>query len=227
MRVVAYKLQNLKKYKLAKQIFEYIAEIRAEEPQSYRDLAIINEEMGNYQTAADLYYKVAIGKWDWRFSGIEMTALTELNTLIAKHYKEIITEKYDSRLIYAMPLDLRVVLRWDLDNTDIDLWVTDPKQERCYYGRRQTKIGGLFPADFTGGNGPEEFLLKTAMKGKYIIECNYFGSRATKLTGGTTIFLDIYTNYGKPNEKKETKMMRLKGDKEDKETIKIGEIEIE
>ena len=224
MRVVAYKLQNLKKYELAKQIFEYIAEIRAEEPQSFRDLAIINEEIGNYQEAADLYYKVVIGEWDWRFSGIEITALTELNILIAKHPKEIETTKYNPELLFAMPLDVRVVLRWDLDNTDIDLWVTDSRNEKCWYGNKNTKIGGMLPRDFTAGNGPEEFLLKSAMKGKYIIECNYFGSRATKLTGGTTIFLDIYTNYGKPNEKKETKIMRLK---DVKGTIKIGEIEIE
>lgn len=41
-----------------------------------------------------------------------------------------------------MPLDLRVVLTWYADNTDIDLWVTDPKGEKAFYGHQLTYQGG-------------------------------------------------------------------------------------
>jgi uncharacterized protein YfaP (DUF2135 family) len=53
-----------------------------------------------------------------------------------------------------MPLDLRVVLSWDADNSDMDLWVTDPNGERAYYGNRLTYQGGRMSQDFTGGYGP-------------------------------------------------------------------------
>ena len=66
-----------------------------------------------------------------------------------------------------MPLDLRVVLSWDSDNSDMDLWVTDPNGEKCYYSNNLTYQGGLISDDFTGGYGPEEFVLRDAKPGKY------------------------------------------------------------
>ena len=30
-----------------------------------------------------------------------------------------------------MPVDLRIVMNWNMNNTDIDLWVTDPNEEKC------------------------------------------------------------------------------------------------
>ena len=68
--------------------------------------------------------------------------------------------------------------------------------------------------DFTGGYGPEEFLIKNAIKGKYIIQANYYGSTAQRITGPTTIYLELYTNYGKKNQKKNVVTMRLSNNKE-------------
>lgn len=222
LRIVAYKLQYLGEIDLAIKLLEFIKEIRGEEPQSYRDLAMVYEEKGEYQKACDLLYEMALKKWNGRFRGINLTAITEMNAIIAKHKDKVNTAKYDARLISPMPLDMRVVLRWDLDNTDIDLWVTDPNSEKCFYGHKNTKIGGLLPQDLTGGYGPEEFLLRQAIEGRYLLQCNYFGSRSVQMAGGATIFLDLYTNYGKPNEKKETTVMRLR---QARETVKIGEYE--
>lgn len=219
LRIVAYKLQYLGELDLAIKLLEYIKEIRPEEPQSYRDLAMALNDKGEYQRACDLLYEMALINWDGRFHGLNLTAIIEMNGIISKNPKKVQTAKYNPELIFPMPLDMRVVLRWDLDNTDIDLWVTDPNKEKCYYGYKETIIGGMLPQDLTGGYGPEEFMLKNAIKGKYILECNYFGSRAVQMTGGATVFLDLYTNYGKANETKSTMILRLK---ENKETAKIG-----
>ena len=40
---------------------------------------------------------------------------------------------------------------WNKDNTDIDLWVTDPNGEKCMYNHKSTEIGGRLSDDFTGG----------------------------------------------------------------------------
>ncbi len=220
LRIVAYKLQYLGEIHLGINLFEYIKEIRAEEPQSYRDLALALVDKGQYQRACDLLYELAMKNWNGRFVSINLQAITEMNAIISKYPNKIDTKNYDSRLISAMPLDIRIVLRWDLDNTDIDLWVTDPKKEKCFYSNKNTKIGGLLPKDYTGGYGPEEFLLKSAIKGQYKIECNYYASQAVKMTGGATLFLDLYTNYGKENETKKTIIVRAK---ENKEVVQIGE----
>ena len=69
-----------------------------------------------------------------------------------------------------LPVGQRVVLSWDADNTDIDLWVTDPNGERAFYGRQLTYQGGRMSRDFTGGYGPEEFTLRKPKAGKYRVK---------------------------------------------------------
>lgn len=72
-------------------------------------------------------------------------------------------------------MDLKVILTWDTDRTDVDLWVTDPSKERVYYGHRRSKIGGTLDVDITTGYGPETFTLGRAVPGEYLVQAQYYG----------------------------------------------------
>jgi uncharacterized protein YfaP (DUF2135 family) len=61
-------------------------------------------------------------------------------------------------------------------------------------------MGGRISHDFTRGLGPEQFLLKKAVKGPYKVEVNYFGDTQVQLAGETTIMAEVYTNYGTPQQ---------------------------
>jgi uncharacterized protein YfaP (DUF2135 family) len=104
----------------------------------------------------------------------------------------------------------------------MDLWVTEPSGEKAFYGHNRTTIGGLVSRDFTQGYGPEEYLLRKAMTGMYKIEANYYGSRQVTLSGPTTLQMDVFTNFGRPNEKRQSITLRLK---EARETFHVGDIE--
>jgi uncharacterized protein YfaP (DUF2135 family) len=129
----------------------------------------------------------------------------------------------DPRLRKAMPLDLRVVLAWDSDNSDMDLWVTDPNGERAYYGNRLTRQGGQMSQDFTGGYGPEQFSLRDARPGIYKVEANYFGSREQLVTGWATLMLRLSTHWGTPGQQDKAVTMRLS---ETESTVLVGEFEV-
>lgn len=224
LRVLAHRLQQLGYTEYAIGQFEVVLKLRPEEPQSYRDLALANEQNKEYQKAIDLLHRIIEKPWDGRFPEIEVIAAEEMNKVITKaaqNKTDLDLSNIDKRLIYAMPVDIRIVLNWDTDNSDMDLWVTDPYGERCFYQNTLTHIGGLISRDFTGGYGPEEFLIKKAVAGRYKIQANYFGSREQTLIGPTTVYLDIYTRYSSGQEKKETITLRLT---ENKEVIDIGEI---
>ena len=122
-----------------------------------------------------------------------------------------------------LPLDLRVVLSWDADNTDIDLWVTDPNGEKAYYGNRLTYQGGRMSQDFTGGYGPEEFSLRTAKPGRYKVEAQFYGNRQQIVAGATTLQLRLATRFGTPEEADKTVTLRLKGQSE---VVLVGEFEV-
>ncbi len=83
LRLLGHRLLQLGAPDLAVQVFERVLRLREEEPQSHRDLALA--EAGQYQRAADLLYKVAIGTWDARFRDVDLIALNELATLHWTH----------------------------------------------------------------------------------------------------------------------------------------------
>lgn len=72
------------------------------------------------------------------------------------------------------PTDLQILLTWDTDGTDLDLHVTEPSGEECYYGNRQTAAGGVLEVDDTDGYGPEAYLVPRAPLGEYRIGVAYY-----------------------------------------------------
>jgi len=92
------------------------------------------------------------------------------------------------------------VLTWNTDATDMDLWIIEPDGTKIYYQNKKSKFGGILSTDFTGGYGPEEYVIKNIEKGKYAIKVNYFGNSSSKLDTAVTLKVDVYKNYGRNNE---------------------------
>ena len=116
---------------------------------------------------------MATGAWDGRFPDIDLIALTEMNAVVDKASragKLVDTTTIEPRLSKNLPFDVRVVLAWDADNTDVDLHVIDPNGEEVFYGHNASYQGGTITHDATGGYGPEKFALRFAKPGKYRIE---------------------------------------------------------
>jgi Ca-activated chloride channel family protein len=223
LRVLGYRLMQAGDWAHAVAVLREVLRLADEEPQSHRDLGLALAGAGQRQEAIQRLYDVAARPWDERFSEVELVALNEMNEIIAASPTPLDTAFIDRRLLKNMPLDLRVVLAWDSDNSDMDLWVTDPNGEKCYYGNRNTFQGGLLSDDFTGGYGPEEFVLKDAKPGKYKVEANFFGDRQQIVTGATTLNLRLSSGWGTPRRKDETVTLRLSGRSE---TVFVGEFEV-
>jgi uncharacterized protein YfaP (DUF2135 family) len=77
--------------------------------------------------------------------------------------------------------------------------------------------------DFTGGYGPEEFMLREAKPGIYRVEANYFGSRQQVVTGATTLQLRLSTGFGTSSAADRMVTVRLDGRGS---TVLVGEFEI-
>ena len=218
LRVLGYKLSSYKAYKEAIEVFRKVVAIREEEPQSYRDLGLALAEDKQYQEAVETLYKVVKNAWDDRFGDVQLVTMNDINSLVARH-KGIKTNFMDKRLLKSEPVDIRVVLSWDTDNCDMDLWVTDPTNEKCYFSNPLTYLGGKISDDVTQGYGPEEFMLKKAPKGTYKIETDYFGTRSQKQLMPVTLRITFYTHFGTDKEEKQETIVRLTNKKE---VIEVG-----
>ncbi len=223
LRVLAYRLLQAEAPALALPYLQRVLDLAEDEPQSHRDLGLALALNDQPQPAAEQLYEVVVRDWDGRFGGVDMIALAELNALLARERSRIDSAVFDKRLLRNLPVGLRAVLSWDADNSDMDLWVTDPDGEKTFYGSPRSHQGGRLSEDFTGGYGPEEFVLRDPKPGRYVVEANYFGDRQQVVTGDTTLQLWLSTGFGTPRQVDRRITLRLRGAKE---TVLVGEFTV-
>ncbi|MCD0456034.1 DUF2135 domain-containing protein [Chryseobacterium sp. LC2016-27] len=229
-KTIYYLLKQRGHYDKELWITQKILEWRPFDAQSHRDHALALVDNKKPQEALNIYrsllYQEFTDEISMRDNGIEEILIMEINNIL-KQNKNVDGSKIDDRLKADLPVDIRVVINWNKDNTDIDLWVTDPKGEDCSYQHKSTAIGGRISNDFTQGFGPEQFLLKKAVKGKYKIKTNFFGERQNILSGPTTVMAEVYLYYS--DGRQERKIAVFQSQKENKKEsdskILIGEFE--
>ena len=229
-KLLAYRLKQAEVYD--KELFasQKVLEWRPFDPQSYRDYALALEDNQQYQAALDNLYKVLTQSYTKeladRDNGIEEIIIMEINQLISNYGNKLNLKDINPKIIADLPVNIRVVINWNKDDTDIDLWVTDPNKERCMYSHKETEIGGRISDDFTRGFGPEQFLLKKAIKGKYQIQTNFFGERQVGIAGPTAIMAEVYINYATGRQERKTVVFQNQKENDEKsDGILIGEFE--
>ncbi len=233
LRVLAWRLQDAGELDGAIASLRKVLRLRPEEPQSYRDLALALANRFDAMKAApdasealelltrvikrqpledrDLGERWTIdGNWD-RFPQCEVIALEEFNRLVARSstIAGVRVPDLDSRLRANLDCDLRIVMGWDADATDLDLHVLQPDGEEAFYGKNRTACGGLVSPDCTQGYGPEEYLLRRAGAGNYQIKAHYYGSRQTGLLGPATVSATVILDWGRPTERSQRLTLRL------------------
>ena len=188
------------------------------------------EAPGMLAEALDLYRKVALTPWARHPDSISLFAVEEFNALYA-WYTNGATGGSGGEAPRPLPeglrgcpdCDMRIVMSWDADETDVDLHVTEPSGEEAYYGHRRTRSGGDVSKDITDGYGPEEYLLRKAPAGNYKIRAHYFASHQQEVFGPATATATIFTDWGRPNQRFQTLSIRL--DKA-RQMIDLGEVAI-
>jgi Flp pilus assembly protein TadD len=106
-------------------------------------------------------------------SAARLQALKRGDTQKARQWGEAITAL---KLHGGTDNHIKVYLTWDIDRSDVDLWVTNPKGEKVFYSHRKGRFGGELFGDVTDGYGPESFTASRAAPGVYTVQVHYFGT---------------------------------------------------
>ena len=227
LRVMAWRLVEARAYDPAIAALRRVCKLRPEDGQSWRDLALALDAAGRAESDKDraaalvaealsLYRKVVLTPWDRHPTTLSVFAAEEHNALLdwCQAHRAIAADgdapgPLPDGLQGTPDCDLRVVLAWDADETDVDLHVTEPSGEEAYYGHRRTASGGDVSEDITDGYGPEEYLLRKAPRGAYRIRAHYFASHRQEVFGPATATATIFTDWGRPNQRFQTLSIRL------------------
>lgn len=207
-------------------LYEKVLRLEGDRPQPRRSLALAlvtraeraakdggstAAQRADYARAMDLLNEVITRTWAPAYNGIEMVALMEANRLVPRLRKLGVRDiPLDPRLRAQLDVDVRVVLEWNVDATDMDLWVDEPSGERAIYNNPRTAIGGRLSRDMTQGYGPEEYLLRRAPNGEYTIRVNIYRTDRLNPNGPITVRAHLYRNYQRPTEEAQVMQIELK-----------------
>jgi len=215
LKAMAFKLEEAKEYDLASSVYINVLKLRPQDSQSFRDLGLMYAETNKPQGSFDLLSSILIDDLDETTSSpasnevisMQQIARKEVNNILQKN-SAINSESLDKSHVENPKYDLRIVLDWNRDDADLDLQVIDPMLEMCFYSYPRTQIGGNLTPDVQTTFGPEEYSLRNARAGDYYIKISYDNS-IEKNESPTFIKITTFKNYGKPNEMKEVKVIRL------------------
>jgi hypothetical protein len=231
LRLVGYRLLDLKQPAQAARLFGQVQKQRPFEPHSYRDFAHALEQSGRYGWAAVNYEAVLAGAWHNRFR-------QELKTVAMEEYAHMMQEAIRKKAVslslanhfgerleqMARPQpksDLRVTISWNTDATDVDLWMIEPDGTKCFYSHNRTRSGGELSQDQTQGYGPERYQVAKAQPGVYTAIVHYFRPNPNLLGGETHVNVTVTRFAGTPQEQTERHTVILKRHNEQVEVCKI------
>lgn len=134
----------------------------------------------------------------------EMMASRGQNTICVSAWDSLAAPESVSFYADVPPTALKIYLFWDTDNTDLDMHVVEPDKTECYYGLRDTPLGGRLDVDVTTGYGPEIYTMEYPNPGEYTVFVHFFGG--AELTECTVVTVQ---NEGAGREKRNTYALML------------------
>jgi hypothetical protein len=206
-------------------VFRHIAEAVPEEPHAYlamaacltalgkTDLALLCCEVALACESSGDFRRIAIFEYLRLLRTIDSGGLIDF---VGKRRRELEKE------IGLGQADLVVLIEWNTTRTDVDLHVTDPDGEECYYSNRKTKIGGWMTGDVKAGFGPEMFVLKKAVPGEYLVRVKYYASDSSRLSTRTAVRATVYENWGRPTERVIRKTVALAQSSDMREIVRLA-----
>ncbi len=220
LRLVGYRLLDLRQPAVAAQLFARVLWQRPFEPHSYRDLARSLEDARRYPLAALLNETVLAGTWDNRFREALKAVTREDQVRLLRAGLRAGKLNSQQRVFFEKRLralagseveaDLRVSMSWNTDATDVDLHVIEPDGVRVSYQNKKSPSGGELSEDLTQGYGPERYHIRKARRGEYKVLVHYFRANPNLLGGETHVNVVVTRHAGTDREKVERYTVILK-----------------
>lgn len=209
LKLMAYHLESFKEDMLANTLYKRILKLAPDRIQSYRDLAVSHQQIGNYQQAFELYKQILANETkDLDFLPLKKTAEYEMMQLLAFHKSKVSYEDVSNELLtVGFKKDRRLIFEWTNPEADFEIQFVNPKGKYFTWEHSVFTNQKRLKDEVSKGYSLEEFALDDAPPGEWIINVQYLGE--DKIHPPLYLKYTLYLNYGTPQETKEVKLIKL------------------
>ena len=217
LKTIAFKLEEVGDYINAKIIYKRLLKIRPLDEQSFRDLALIYKENGEYELSASLYDKMLNNKLsDVNILGLQETVVNEASHLYWKKSDKLTITEFPLKILKTFipkndwenyGYDYRIIFDWNDPAVEFNIQFVDPKKK--YFNWSHTIIDDkeILEDELNYGYNTEEFIIEKSEKGKWIVNIENYTIEDD--SNPTFIKYTVYKNYGRPNEIKKVEVLDL------------------
>ncbi|RYC51337.1 TonB-dependent receptor plug domain-containing protein [Flagellimonas olearia] len=180
--------------------------------QSYMDVAMAQEQLGNYQEALNMYNGMLTGDANpqLNFRGMEKVVGTEVRNLVNTHRAQLDISKVNPKYHNNLTYNARLVLDWNQPDAEFSVQFVNPQKR--FFTWEHTEVGDRkrILDELENGNSTEQFeIVGSDTKGEWILNVTYDGNRTPANTSATFLKCTVEYNFGKPNQRKEEFLVRL------------------
>jgi len=217
LKSIAYQLEASKLPKHAKYVYEKLIELQPDHAQSYRDLALIYSQTGEYELAKTLYIQMIN-------NSIPNVDFTELKSSIVTEFKHFLIQKKRKINLKGIPNDFlvastipktRLVLEWTDPLSDFEVQFVGPEKNYFSWNHSVFSSSNFIESELEDGFSMREFEIDTAPNGEWLV--NIKNKKTENSAGRTYLRYTFYKNYGFPSEEKKSVLIAL--DKIDEKII--------
>lgn len=198
-------------------LMKRISDARPSEALPYLKMADALANSNKNQALALIYYYIAInGNWTGDIGNIKeiaaIKAMQYCQNILSKKIEAGDLEVAFANYLYKMAeikagtyanitdADILIIVDWNQNQTDIDLHVMEPTGQTCSYKNVTTTIGGRLTKDVRQSYGPEMYVLKNAVPGKYRVILDFYASNSNITTSKPKSYISVYENFGRENQ---------------------------
>lgn len=204
LRILARILDGWNESEMARLLLQHALEVAASEPQTWRELVLLEARLGN-DAALEQVAAAAAATDPLVRAGI----VAQVTPLLARWRTLARQESHDLRLHDGAAL--QVDLMWDTNFSDVDLYVTEPGGEQVMYRHVQSVQGGRLHQDVTGGFGPEIYTVSEPAPGPYEIAVDYYAADETEVAIETLAHVVVHHRTRSGMDRREFILLLTKG----------------
>lgn len=188
LRILARVIDGWGGESVARLLLERAIELAPNEPQSWREIILLEARHGRASHVASWAKRLKTVKKNERMSEVyEQTA-----DALARWEKASFLDRQTGVDLRAEEKnDLTIELMFDTGWCYVDFHVTEPGGERVSWDHTTSKSGATFTGGYTLGYGPEIYTLPRAPRGTYRLALDYFSDDETTIGAETLVHVVV------------------------------------